>query len=87
MGDKESTPWRQIDTFAGEDREKVDIWLHIYASPRSMGWHDGFRVIDAWRVDGKWFHYHEGREEELFLDYITHWMPIPAPPPERAGED
>lgn len=85
MSDRESAPsgaggWRPIESFDQPDRVKVDLWLHIYASPRSMGWADDFRVIDAWRQDGKWVHYDKGNVAELFADYVTHWMPIAEPP-------
>jgi hypothetical protein len=45
-----------------------------------MGWADAFRVVDAYRVDSKWFHRTPNKEMELVSDYITHWMPIPKPP-------
>lgn len=73
--------WQPIKTFEGPDREEVDLWLHIYASPKSMGWADSFRVIDAYKIDGKWFHRVEsGAEKQLDSDYVTHWMPRPAAP-------
>ena len=72
--------WRPIKTFRGPNRREVDVWMHIYASPRSMGMSDSFRVTNAYKVNGKWFHLFNGKEEELYSDYITHWMPIPKPP-------
>lgn len=77
--------WRSIETYSKDaeyffDREEVDIWMEVYASPRSMGLADSFRVVDAWRLRGKWFHMHNGKMEELYADYITHWMPKPKPP-------
>lgn len=73
--------WKPIKTFDSPDRQEVDLWMDIYASPRSMGMSEAFRVIDAYRVDGRWFHRVEnGIEKELFSDYITHWMLIPKPP-------
>lgn len=73
--------WRPINTFDLADRDEVDLWLNIHASPRSMGMSDSFRVIDAYRIDGKWLHRVEsGHERELHLDYITHWMRRPPPP-------
>lgn len=78
-----SGAWKPIETFEGADREEVDLWMHIYASPRSMGWSDSFRVTDAYRIDGKWFHCRGrfgGDEKQLEASYITHWMPLPNPP-------
>lgn len=72
--------WRPIASFDRPDREEVDLWMHIYASPRSFGMADSFRVIEAWRRDGKWFHRHDGKEAELYADYVTHWMPMPQSP-------
>jgi len=73
--------WQPIKTFNLSDREEVDLWLHIYASPRSMGISDSFRVIDAYRKEDKWFHRVEsGHEKELYSAYITHWMMRPGPP-------
>lgn len=80
--------WRPIKNFRGEtskfnDRKQVDLWMHIVASPMSMGFGDAFRVPNCWKVDGKWFHLHEGQEKELASHYITHWMPVPKPPTKR----
>lgn len=71
--------WQPIDT-APKDGTKVDLWLHIYASPRSFGMEDDFRVTDAWWQDGKWVHRYRDKDAEIFSDYITHWMPLPEPP-------
>jgi hypothetical protein len=76
--------WQPIKKFKGKDHAKVDLWLDIYPSPRSFGWGDSFRVIDAWREKGKWFHYHEGKPTEIYNDYITHYMLTPEPPKDRA---
>lgn len=75
--------WRPIKSYRGHDRREVDLWMQVYASPRSFGWSDAFRVVDAYRVQGKWLHRHEGKEQELYADYITHWMPCPRPPAKR----
>lgn len=77
-----ATPWKPIETFDGMDLlDQVDLWLVIHPSPRSIGWGDAFRVIEAYRRKGKWFHSHNGKEAELNSDYITHWMkPIEGPP-------
>jgi len=80
--------WRPIKSFRGPTSRfgrKVDLWLSIYASPRSMGMADDFRVVDCWRKDGKWFHEFKGEETELFTDYVTHWLPIPRPPSRRGS--
>lgn len=74
--------WQPIETYDRSDYEKVDLWLHIYASPRSMGFSDSFRVIEAYQINGKWFHIDGGKEKELYGPYITHWMPLPEPPEE-----
>lgn len=78
-------PWRPIKEFRGEtdpydERRQVDLWVQIYASPRSMGMSDAFRVPNCWKKDGKWFHWHNKEESQLFPDYITHWMRVPRPP-------
>jgi hypothetical protein len=73
-------PWRPIKTFRGHDYKQVDLWLHIYASPLSMGMSDSFRIVDAYRKNGKWFHLDKSEERELASEYITHWAPIPNPP-------
>lgn len=68
--------WRKISS-APKDGTHVDLWLHIYASPRSMGMTDDFEVSDAHYTDGHWRHMHKGNpEEELYDDYVTHWRPI-----------
>lgn len=72
--------WKPIKTFRKPDRHEVDIWLTVPASPMSFGWADAWRVTEAWRRDGKWFHRHEGKEAEIVSHYVTHWMPIPEPP-------
>jgi hypothetical protein len=77
-----SKTWRPIKTCRAGFREEVDLWMDIPASPMSMGMADSFRVPSAYRLlDGKkWFHYQDGKEQELNSSYITHWMPIPKPP-------
>lgn len=71
--------WRPIST-APEFPTEVDIWLVIQASPLSFGMSDAFRVTEAYKKHGNWFHRCNGTEEELVSDYITHWMPIPKGP-------
>lgn len=68
--------WQSIETCTVEDYERVDLWMNVHASPRSMGMADTFRVTNAYRKDGKWF----DDKGELYSPYITHWMPIPPPP-------
>lgn len=61
---------------------RVDLWLTVPASPRSMGISDAWRVIDCWQTkDGKWWH-RDGLKgtAELYNPYVTHWMPVPDPP-------
>lgn len=77
---KKKTPWRPIKSCRIADGVEVDIWMKVYASPMSFGMGDSFRVVDAYRKDGKWFHRHEFQEKELRSDLITHWMPIPKDP-------
>lgn len=79
-GEERKAPWQPISTFNGLDYEEVDIWIQIYESPRSMGFSDSFRIVEAYRKKGKWVHRQDGEEKELFSDYITHWMPIPIAP-------
>lgn len=78
--------WKPIDTAPKDvpQSRPVDLWLHVYASPRSMGMSDSFRVVDCWRRGDEWVHLHNGTPEALFDDYITHWMPAPPPPREGA---
>jgi hypothetical protein len=68
--------WKKIQNFKLPDLEKVNIWLTIWASPRSMGMGDAFEVPDAWRLNGKWFHVHNGKDTEIYADYVTHWRPV-----------
>lgn len=42
------------------DRDQVDVWMSVHASPLSFGIADAFRVPDAWRRGGKWFHRYRG---------------------------
>lgn len=72
--------WRPIET-APKDGTRVDLWLSIHASPRSLGMADDFRVPEAWFRDGKWVHVYNYAITELHEPYITHWMPIAGPPP------
>lgn len=72
--------WRPIRTVPTREHFEVDLWMQWSASPLTMGEADAFRVPDAYRKDGKWFHKHNGKEMELRPEYITHWMPIPKGP-------
>lgn len=71
--------WKEIGEFDRPDGERVDLWLYIYASPRSMGWSDAFKVPEAWKEKGNWLHIHGGKPTKLYSDYITHWSLIPSP--------
>lgn len=79
--DTRKPAWLPVET-APKDRTRVDLWLNIYASPRSMGLSDSFRVIEAWHENGKWVHWdsHDRKVKELYEPYITHWMPIAEQP-------
>lgn len=68
--------WQSIEECSVVDYERVDLWMNIHASPCSFGIADTFRVTNAYRKDGKWF----DADGELYLRYITHWMPIPVSP-------
>jgi hypothetical protein len=75
--------WRPIKTFRGPDYRMVDIWMQWGASAMTMGMADAFRVVEAYRKNGKWVHrnpMNSFKEEELVHDYITHWMPTPKAP-------
>lgn len=74
--EKKNGRWLKIAN-APRDGTIVDLWLSIYASPRSMGLSDSFGVPDAWFVDGKWVHTYRGKPTELESSYITHWRPKP----------
>jgi hypothetical protein len=85
-GPENDKGWKPAGRYKGADRELVNIWLTVYASPRSMGMSDAYEVPEAWRQNGKWFHVHNGKEMEIFNDYVTHYRPVRdvnASPPER----
>ena len=73
MNKKTKCLWKPIDTFDRPDYERVDVWMEVCASPRSFGFSDSFRVVDAYRKDGVWF----DDKGELYNAYITHWYQIP----------
>lgn len=73
--------WRPISEYEGEGPlDRVDLWLTVPASPRSMGISDAFRVTDAYLKDGGWYHFVDGKEMELYKPYVTHFMPRPDGP-------
>ncbi len=73
--------WRKISPYRGPKwPTEVDLWLYVWASPRSFGMSDSFRIPNAYKRNGKWFNLCNGNEEEIYADYITHWMPIPKEP-------
>lgn len=72
--------WISVKDWMPEPYERVDVWMSVHASPRSMGWADEFRVPESWQRDGRWFHSHNFAEKELDASYITHWMPVPSAP-------
>lgn len=72
--------WQPIST-APRDGTHVDLWMEICASLRSFGMSDSFRVPDCWwSKKGTWDHYFGNGIRSLQSDYITHWLPLPAPP-------
>ena len=88
MATKPNGDWRPINKFkAGKNPlpRRVDVWLSVHASPRSMGMSDSFRVTDAYRKNGKWCHMEGTAECELFADYITHFMERPRGPSGERG--
>lgn len=66
--------WRPIKTCRIKDYTNVDLWLTI----PSAG--DGLRITESYRKNGQWVHLNRGREETIFEQYITHWMPVPKAP-------
>lgn len=79
------TDWQPIETAPKDDfTEKVDLWLQIAASALSLGWSDSFRVVDAFRREGKWVHIQRGEFKEINSTLITHWALRPKGP---NGED
>lgn len=72
--------WRPIAEFDLPDGEEVDVWMDIPASPLSMGIAAEFRVPDAYRIDGRWFHISRDTQAELRADCITHWSEKLGPP-------
>lgn len=70
---------------APRDGTKIDLYLHIYASPRSMGMSDSFWVSECWWKDGQWVHQHRGKDEPLYTDYVSGWLPAGDPKPD--GDD
>lgn len=58
----------------------VDLWIHVYASPLSMGMGDSWRIPDCWLQDRKWVHRYRNEIAELDADYLTHWIRPPKPP-------
>lgn len=76
-----ASTWQPVNGFAPKDGTKVDLWLHIRATPRSFGMSDSFRVTDCWWNAGSWKHRDgKGQVEDLITSYVTHYMPCPAPP-------
>lgn len=74
--------WSQIKD-APRDGTKIDVWINIYPSARSMGFSDQFREPNIWFEDGKWVHLHRGEIKEIHSDIITHWVPAGAEAPEN----
>lgn len=75
--------WKLIATIPPEEGvlpTEFDVWLDIPAGPSSFGFSDSFRVCDAYRKNGHWFHRDGGVEKQLRDEYVTHWMPLPAHP-------
>jgi hypothetical protein len=74
------TIWKPIARFRKGDFVKCDLWMQWGASPLTMGMGDSFRVSDAYRRDGKWYHRESYQEKELNADYITHYAERPVGP-------
>ena len=83
--------WHPIET-APKDGTRIDVWvLHTYLDyPKS--WlvpSSGHRVADAWWEVGQWVETGqyddtdplEGESHHGWVASVTHWMPLPEPPP------
>lgn len=88
-GPENDSGWHEVKVGKPPQNEKVNVWLTIQASPRSMGMGDSFEVPEAWLDVGKWFHIHKGAKTEIYADYVTHWRyarVTGASPPETDGD-
>ena len=74
--------WKPISEFdtTRSPSERVDLWIDVPASLRSMGMSDTWRVVDAYYKDGKWWHFDQMKQRELVSEYVTHFMERPAGP-------
>lgn len=72
------SPWVSVADEFPPDYQVVDVWFQVWASPLSFGMADHWCEPEAWRGEGKWFHYYKQRNNEkaeLESHYITHWKP------------
>jgi hypothetical protein len=75
------TAWQPIET-APKDGTKIDLWFAANA-PDGGGIENGQRIHDCCYVmnnrrnDGNW---KDSDGEIIYAEYVTHWMPRPAPP-------
>lgn len=70
--------WQPIAT--APENTPVDVWVTIFATPRTMGYTDSFRVPDAYKRVGRWYYIVNNAEKELDAQYVTHWMWPPESP-------
>lgn len=70
--------WQKIETFDKEDNERVDLWVEVPKGTAIYGKPPCFRIIDAWRTDGKFFY--AANNDVWEAKYVTHWMAPPSPP-------
>ena len=69
------SPWIEVKEGFPPEKELVDVWFDVWASPLSFGMADQWCEPNAWREARKWFHIYEGEKAELQSRYISHWKP------------
>lgn len=65
--------WKKIES-APRDGTHFDVFMTVWASPRSMGMADAFMIPDCWfDTTGKLVHIYRGEPTELAERYAQHW--------------
>ncbi len=76
--------WKPIASFNEADGVVVDLWIEVPPDPENYEVRRGYRVTDAYRINGTWFCRPCVGQVKITAP-VTHWMPLPEAPKKKCA--